>query len=45
MEAPEVAEFREHILEGQWPEADEALTRLCVAHEDELWVSDLSLRL
>ena len=43
MEAREVADFRECILEGHWEDAEEALTRLCVTNEDEAWVSCLAV--
>ncbi|KJA27057.1 hypothetical protein HYPSUDRAFT_131958 [Hypholoma sublateritium FD-334 SS-4] len=37
MEAPEVSQFRQYILDGLWPKAEAALVRLGV-HEDEgLW--------
>jgi hypothetical protein len=38
MEAPEVTEFRELILDGHWADAEEALMRLCVTNEDGIWV-------
>jgi hypothetical protein len=38
MESREVAQFREHVLSGRWADAEEALIRLCVVTEDEIWV-------
>ncbi|KAH9483891.1 WD repeat-containing protein 26-like protein [Psilocybe cubensis] len=37
MEAPEVTQFRQYILEGMWPKAEAALMRLGVHEEDGLW--------
>jgi hypothetical protein len=39
MEAPEVSEFRRHILEGSWSNAEDALMRLGVTDSEGLWVS------
>ena len=38
MENSSVAEFRQCILEGAWKEAEAALPRLGVTHDDGLWV-------
>lgn len=38
MEAPEVSEFRHHILDGFWTKAEAALQRLGVTDEEGLWV-------
>lgn len=38
METPEVAEFRQCILEGAWTAAEDALTQLCGPQDDGLWV-------
>lgn len=37
METPEVAEFRQCILEGAWTAAEDALTQLCGPQDDGLW--------
>ncbi|KAG6865928.1 hypothetical protein C0991_010429 [Blastosporella zonata] len=37
MEAPEVADFRQCILDGSWTKAETALMRLGVTDEDALW--------
>ncbi|KAI0053876.1 WD40 repeat-like protein [Auriscalpium vulgare] len=37
METPEVAEFRQCILEGEWADAEVALLRLGVSEEDGFW--------
>lgn len=39
MEAPEVSQFRQYILEASWDKAEEALTRLGVTEVDKLWAS------
>jgi hypothetical protein len=38
METSQVSDFRHFILQGSWNEAEAALTRLGVTHEDGLWV-------
>jgi hypothetical protein len=38
MEAPEVSQFRQYILEASWSDAEDALTRLGVTDSDGLWV-------
>ncbi|TFK76226.1 WD40 repeat-like protein [Pluteus cervinus] len=37
MEAVEVSEFRQYVLDGLWPKADAALMRLGVKDEEDLW--------
>ncbi|TFY66673.1 hypothetical protein EVG20_g4410 [Dentipellis fragilis] len=37
MESPEVSEFRQCIIDGDWGEAEAALTRLGVSEDDGLW--------
>ncbi|KAA1469347.1 WD40 repeat-like protein [Dentipellis sp. KUC8613] len=37
MESPEVSEFRQCILDGDWGEAEVALTRLGVSEDEGLW--------
>ncbi|KAF5389854.1 hypothetical protein D9757_003616 [Collybiopsis confluens] len=37
MEEPEVQRFREYILEGIWTKAEDALSRLGIVDEDNLW--------
>lgn len=39
MEASEVSDFREYILEGSWSKAEAALMRLGVSDEEGLWVN------
>ncbi|PPQ68153.1 hypothetical protein CVT25_014079 [Psilocybe cyanescens] len=39
MEAPEVSQFRQYILEGMWSKAEAALMRLGVHEEEGLWVA------
>jgi len=43
MEAPEITQFRQHILNGHWSSAQSALTRLGVTDEEDVWVSKSSL--
>lgn len=43
MEAPEVSEFRRHILEGSWSNAEAVLMRLGVTDMGALWVNADSL--
>jgi hypothetical protein len=38
MESPEVAEFRHHVMEASWEQAEAALIRLGVTDEDNLMV-------
>lgn len=38
MESPEVAEFRHHVMEASWDQAEAALIRLGVTEEDNLMV-------
>jgi hypothetical protein len=38
MEAPEVSDFRQYILDGSWGKAEAALIRLAVSDEEGLWV-------
>lgn len=38
MESPEVAEFRHHVMEASWEQAEAALVRLGVTDEDNLMV-------
>lgn len=38
MEAPEVSEFRRHILEASWNDAEAVLMRLGVTDTEGLWV-------
>ena len=38
MEAQEVSEFRQYILEASWSDAEDALMRLGVTDSDGLWV-------
>lgn len=38
MEAPEVSQFRQYILDGLWPKAEAALVRLGVQEDEGLWV-------
>lgn len=40
MEAPEVSDFRQYILDGMWTKAEAALMRLGVRDDEGLWVSD-----
>ncbi|KAF8643801.1 hypothetical protein AX16_008819 [Volvariella volvacea WC 439] len=37
MEAPEVSEFRQYILDGLWPKAETALMRMGVRDDQALW--------
>ena len=39
MEAPEVSEFRQYILDADWSAAEAALVRLGVTEDEGLWVS------
>lgn len=41
MEAPEVSEFRQYVLDGSWAKAEAALLRLGVVDQEGLWVSDI----
>ena len=38
MEAPEVSEFRQYILDADWSAAEAALVRLGVTEDEGLWV-------
>jgi len=38
MEAPEVSDFREYILEGSWLKAEAALLSLGINQEEGIWV-------
>lgn len=44
MEAPEVSDFRQYVLEGSWAKAEAALLRLGVVDQEGLWVSDIRVR-
>jgi len=37
MEAPEVSDFRQYILDGSWGKAEAALMRLAVSDDEGLW--------
>jgi hypothetical protein len=39
MEAPEVSDFKQYILDGSWVEAETALTNLAVSDEEGLLVN------
>jgi hypothetical protein len=39
MEAPEVSEFRQYILDASWDKAEAALMHLGVTDDQGLWVS------
>jgi WD repeat-containing protein 26 len=39
MEAPEVSEFRQYILDANWVDAEAALIRLGVTENEGLWAS------
>jgi WD repeat-containing protein 26 len=41
MEAPEVSEFRQYILDASWDKAENALMNLGVTDDEGLWVSFL----
>ena len=40
METPEVADFRQCILDGAWERADEGLMRLGVVEDPKFWVGN-----
>ena len=45
MEEPQVKRFREYIVSGMWSKAEDALLRLGIVNEDNLWVRGISFAL
>lgn len=41
MEAPEVSDFRQYILDASWTNAETALMRLGVTDDEGLWVKTI----